>query len=149
DGGSVAFWHELLRPRKHVALDLRDREDNPYFRRYVESRGLSGRIETYWKTDQADQARLREIVARGFDGPLDLVIDDASHLYGPTRASFEVLFPMLVPGGLYIIEDWAWGHWPGVIGPDHPWAGEEPLTTLVVKLVEVVGTGRIGGATHP
>ena len=38
--------------------------------------------------------------------PLDLVIDDASHLYGPTMASFEVLFPRLRPGGLYVIEDW-------------------------------------------
>ena len=74
-----------------------------------------------------------------FDGPLDLVIDDASHFYGPTLASFETLFPLLTPGGLYIIEDWAWGHWPGFIVPDHPWAGT-PLTQLVVKIIEAAGT---------
>jgi hypothetical protein len=42
--------------------------------------------------------------------PVDLVIDDASHLYDESRASFETLFPLLHPGGLYIIEDWRWQH---------------------------------------
>ena len=121
DGGSTAFWYELFRPQKQVALDIQDQMDAPYFRRYVESRGLGGRIKTYWNTDQADQARLRTIVETEFDAPLDLVIDDASHLYRQTRASFEALFPLLAPGGLYIIEDWAWGHWsefssPGPVG---------------------------------
>ena len=42
--------------------------------------------------------------------PLDLVLDDASHALDPTRASFEVLFPRLAPGGLYAIEDWNADH---------------------------------------
>jgi hypothetical protein len=70
----------------------------------VKSRNFDGRIKTYWKTDQADKTRLRTIVETEFDGPLDLLIDDASHLYRQTRASFEALFPLLVPGGLSIIE---------------------------------------------
>jgi hypothetical protein len=111
DGGSVVFWNELFRPRKHVALDLAGRADSPYFRRYVESRGLSDGVRTFWRANQADKARLLEIAASEFDGPLDIVIDDASHLYGPTRASFEALFPLLAPGGLYLIEDWTWAHW--------------------------------------
>lgn len=69
------------------------------------------------------------------------MIDDASHLYRQTRASFEALFPLLRPGGLYIIEDWPWGHVPEYIAPDHPFfAGEEPLTRLVVELIEAAGT---------
>ncbi len=140
DGGSTAFWYELFRPQKMVALDIQDQTDTPYFRRYVESRGAGGRIKTYWKTNQADKARLRTIVETEFDAPLDLVVDDASHLYGQTRASFEALFPLFVPGGLYIIEDWAWGHWPEFISPSHPWAGEESLTRLVVELIEAAGT---------
>ena len=42
--------------------------------------------------------------------PLDLVVDDASHELDLTRQSFNMLFPLLRPGGLYIIEDWGWGH---------------------------------------
>jgi hypothetical protein len=54
-------------------------------------------------------------VAHEFSAPLDLVIDDASHIYGPTKASFQALFPLLRPGGLYLIEDWAWAHWPRLL----------------------------------
>jgi hypothetical protein len=62
--------------------------------------------------------------------PLDLVVDDASHLVGPTRASFNTLFPRLRPGGFYIIEDWSWAHvgW----GTHRP--GEMPLTVLVFEI---------------
>lgn len=140
DGGSVAFWHELFRPQKHIGVDLMDRSDSSYFKSYVESRGLSERVKTFWKTNQADKPRLRDLVAKEFDGPLDLVIDDASHFYGPTLASFEALFPLMAPGGLYIIEDWAWGHWREFTGMDHPWVKEVPPTRLVVELIEATGT---------
>jgi len=140
DGGSTVFWNEALRPEKHVSIDLTKREDSPYFRRYIKSRRLGDRIKTIWGIDQSDKAQLRSLVAKYLDGNLDMVIDDASHLYWPTRASFEALFPLCVPGGLYIIEDWAWGHWPGFITPDHPWANEEVPTRLVTELIEAAGT---------
>src|SRR5207237_7250205 len=75
-----------------------------------------------------------------FDGPLDLVIDDASHQYEPTRSSFETLFPLLRTGGLYIIEDWAWAHWVEYQTPDHLWADWQPLTNLVTEIIEALGT---------
>jgi hypothetical protein len=84
-----------------------------------------------------------------FSGPLDLIIDDASHMYGLTKTSFETLFPLLRPGGLYIIEDWAWGHWQEFQAQDHPWAKETPLTKLVFELVETIGTGRANSSHHP
>jgi hypothetical protein len=87
DGGSVAFWFECLQPRKHVAIDIQQKQDSAYFRRYVGARGVGARIATYWGVDQADGPRLRKIAAREFDSPLDLVVDDASHLYEPTRRS--------------------------------------------------------------
>jgi hypothetical protein len=140
DGGSIAFWHELFRPHKHIGVDLMNRSDSPYFRQYVAAGGLSDRIKTFWGTNQADKKRLRELVETELDGRLDLVIDDASHLYAPTLASFETLFPLLPPGAKYIIEDWAWGHWPEFIQPSHAWARQVPLTNLVVQLVEALGT---------
>lgn len=140
DGGSVAFWFELFQPHKHVGVDLTRREDSRYFRRYLAGRGLEQRIATHWGVDQADRTRLRALVTQEFDGPLDLVIDDASHLYAPTKASFETLFPLLRPGGLYLVEDWAWAHWPEFHAPRHPWATERPLTDLVVELVEAAGS---------
>ncbi|HYL97859.1 MAG TPA: hypothetical protein VEZ90_02810, partial [Blastocatellia bacterium] len=46
DGGSTAFWFEHLRPERMVAVDLQDREDSTYFRKYVSTRGLESRLIT-------------------------------------------------------------------------------------------------------
>jgi SAM-dependent methyltransferase len=143
DGGSVAFWFEYFNPEKHVGVDVQQKEDSPYFKRYKSSRGLEQRIRTYWGIDQGDSAKLRDIVQVEFHGPLDLVIDDASHMYDLTKKGFETLFPLLRPGGLYIIEDWAWGHWPEFQTPDHPWFGEIPLTRLIFELTAATGSCRI------
>jgi len=142
DGGSTAFWFELLRPERLAAVDLQDREDSAYFRRWISARGLAGRVTTHWRTDQADASALRAIVEKELGGRLDLVIDDGSHLETPTRASFEALFPLLPAGGLYLIEDWAWEHWPEFQAPDHFWAGEEGLGALVADLVAAAGSSK-------
>lgn len=140
DGGSAAFWFERFQPKKHVGVDLQPRQDSEYFRRYTKSRGLTDRLKTYWATNQADAGKLRTIVNREFDGPLDLIIDDASHIYEPTKRSFECLFPLLRPGGLYIIEDWAWEHWKELYTPSAALAKESGLTDLVCELVQATGT---------
>ncbi len=142
DGGSTALWYEALRPEKLVAIDLLERGDSPYFRRYLDDRELRDRIVTHWGVNQADRLALLEIVDKDLGGKFDLVIDDGSHLYAPTRASFETLFPLLPPGGLYIIEDWAWEHWPEFQDPKNFWAGEESLKLLVDDLVAATGTSR-------
>jgi predicted O-methyltransferase YrrM len=142
DGGSAAFWYELFRPAKLISLDIRDGETTDYFRRYVESRGAEEKCKILWRIDQSDKRRLREIASTEFDGPIDLVIDDASHFYRPSRASFEALFPLVAPRGLYIIEDCAWGHWADFAPPDPAWSREVPLTRFVVELIEAVGTSR-------
>jgi len=138
EGGSVAFWFEILKPKKHIAIDLRASTDSKHFQKYVNSRGLNNRLKTYWDTNQADSARLKEIVKQEFDEQLlDLVIDDASHLYELTKISFETLFPLLRPGSFYIIEDWAWWHWKGL---EDYYADKIPLSQLIVELVEAAGT---------
>jgi hypothetical protein len=134
-GGSVALWYEVFRPRKHVAIDAADREDTRAFARWHE--GREDRVSTYWRVDQADQAALRGIASAEFSGQLDLVVDDCSHLYAPTKASFEALFPLLRTGGLYVIEDWAWAYSAEL---REAFSGERPLADLVVQLVAATGT---------
>jgi SAM-dependent methyltransferase len=149
DGGSVAFWFEYFNPDKQVGVDLQQKEDSQYFKRYKSSRGLDQRIRTYWGTDQGDSARLREIVQAEFEGSLDLVIDDASHIYDLTKRSFEALFPLLRPGGLYVVEDWAWGHWSEFQEPSHPWSNQTPLTRLIFELVAAAGSWENKRASEP
>jgi hypothetical protein len=89
-------------------VDWLEQEDPPLLRRYMEKRDVGGRLKTYWGIDQSDVGTLSNIALAEFDGAIDLVIDDASHQFGPTQASFTCLFPRLRPGGLYVIEDWNW-----------------------------------------
>lgn len=56
------------------------------------------------------EARQDDPALPGMVGPRELIVDDASHLGGPTTATFNLLWPCVTPGGYYVIEDW-WDHW--------------------------------------
>ena len=146
DGGSTVFWSEYFQPDKLVAIDWLQREDSEYFRRYVRSRDARDRLKTYWGVDQANAEGLREIVAREFTGPLDLVLDDGSHLPEETQTSFETLFPHLRVGGLYVIEDWNWELLPEFRDPGHVWASTDGLVGLVTNLARLAGSSQAIGA---
>ena len=89
--------------------------------------------------DQADRGRLARIADEVFgDAPLDLVVDDCSHLYEATRASFNELFPRLRVGGIYTIEDWNWTHEERVA---EMFADQVPLTRFILELMLVVASG--------
>jgi predicted O-methyltransferase YrrM len=109
-GGGVAMLALLADPKMLVAVDLSEQPIAP-LANFVEARGLTDRVKLHYGVDQADQSRLTELLDDAFGHEqLDVVIDDASHIYEPTRASFEVLFPRLRPGGVYLIEDWQTDH---------------------------------------
>jgi hypothetical protein len=63
---------------------------------------------------QADPAFLRRVVREM--GGLEVVLDDGSHVASDQRASFQTLWPLLSPGGLYQIEDLHTAYWPGYEG---------------------------------
>ena len=103
---------------------------------------LESKVRSYWGVDQADERGLLRIVEQEFGGKLNMVMDDASHFYEPTLTSFQILFPLLPSGGLYIIEDWAWEHWKEFHSLSHPWAGYQSPTQLIFELVEATGTSQ-------
>jgi predicted O-methyltransferase YrrM len=138
NGGSTAFLSQLARPKKLVAIDKKT-ETIGALDDYIATHGLQGAVKTYYGIDQADQSALHEIVDCEFGAePLDFVIDDASHLLHETSVSFNRLFPRLRRGGVYMIEDWAWGHYPSDAIPEPSeslWPTGAPLTVLVFELV--------------
>jgi hypothetical protein len=110
EGGSTAFMALYSDRHHHVAVDLREDPVEP-LDQLVSTRGMKERIITRYGVDQSDRATLEAIIVEQFgDAPLDLVIDDASHRVEPTRASFDLLFPRLRPGGVFVIEDWSGLH---------------------------------------
>jgi hypothetical protein len=75
--------------------------------------GCRGSVRPYYGTSQAAGDAIAPVLRENFGSSmLDLVVDDASHELDFTRRSFNMLFPLLRPGGLYVIEDWGWGHVP-------------------------------------
>lgn len=45
-------------------------------------------------------------------GPFDIIIDDGSHFNDDMKASFDLLFPLLKQGGIYVVEDLHCCYWP-------------------------------------
>lgn len=140
-GGSIVFWYQFFQPQKYVAIDILEQNQSDRLKHYIAAKGLDDRIKTYWSVNQQDSQRLRDIVAAEFEGMLDLVIDDASHFYAQTKRSFEILFPMLRAGGLYIIEDWAWELSESFRALGGSWSDDPGLTKLILECIRTIGNG--------
>lgn len=109
-GGGTALYAQVAKPRKLVALELAA-EPVEMLRSFIEVNDYGETVRPYYGVDQSDKARIEEILDAEFgDEPIDLVVDDASHRLDETRASFDILFPRVRPGGQYVIEDWNWEH---------------------------------------
>ena len=90
-GGSLRMWRTFF-PRSQVfAIDIEDKR--PHDERRI----------TTFQGSQDDERFLIDVADK--IGRIDLIIDDGSHVCRHVIKSFEVLFPRLVPGGLYVVED--------------------------------------------
>ncbi len=133
-GGSTALLAALARPDAMLAVELAE-ERIAALDTFLVREGLSDFVVAAFGIDQSDGPRLEQLVDETVGpAPLDLVVDDASHDVELTRLSFNVLFPRLRPGGLFVIEDWAWAH----AGYEATRPGAIPLTQLVFETVLTV-----------
>ena len=135
-GGSTALLALLAEPHDLIAIE-KSPEEVQALEDFIRDRNLTDVVHTHYGVDQADTDAVTSAVQRAIgSGEIDLVVDDASHLVGPTRVSFNALFPRLRPGGHYVIEDWSWAH----IGYGSHLPDEEPLTTVVFELIMALPT---------
>jgi hypothetical protein len=91
---SVRMWLDFFPQAQVIGLDVSDFSwfDHPRF--------------AFHRCDMDDRANIAAAAARM--PALDVVIDDASHASHHQQFAFLELFPKLVSGGLYIIEDLRW-----------------------------------------
>lgn len=139
-GGSFVFLDQLLQPEKISAVEL-STTPLPALDKYVAAN--KDRARLYYGTSQDDAKKLKEIVNADFGGELDLVVDDASHFYEQTKTSFKTLFPLIRPGGLYIIEDWSWSFQDDFQDPDSPWSSAASPANLLIELMEDMTRGNL------
>lgn len=127
-GGSLRLWRDYFPEGRILGVDQSPLPD------------LGERILTY--TGKQDNAGLLQHISDTRTGGLgwDFVIDDCSHLRGPTEISFQTLWPYVRAGGWYCIEDWGTGYWPSVDGalyhPNHA----SGMVGFVKSLVDEVAT---------
>jgi hypothetical protein len=120
-GGSLRMWQRYFRRGLIYGLDIfPKRIDEP---RIAAIRG-----------DQNDRELLGELAAR--IGPLDIVIDDGSHVNEHVLTSFNALFPHVRQGGLYVIEDLQTSYWPAYGGEDQDLASPRTSMGFLKSLVD-------------
>jgi len=135
-GGSYVFLDKLFKPRRMSAVEISPQPVAPllqYLSR-TENRFV------HFGTSQCDGEILGQIVLGELADELDLVVDDASHTYEETKKSFEFLFPLLRPGGIYAIEDWSWAHYPDYQSPDAPFSKRHALSNLLFEQIMLLGS---------
>lgn len=122
--------------KKIVAIDFRP--PTKIILDHIKRAKLRSRVKLYGNVDQGDRVALRNVLDKEFgDQPLDLIMDDCSHEYPQTKASFEATFGYLKPGGKFVIEDWGWAHWLG----DHwqsdksQYHGKPAMTNILFEII--------------
>ncbi|MDD9921811.1 MAG: hypothetical protein OXQ92_05960 [Boseongicola sp.] len=91
---SIRMWLEFFSEARITGLDVSD------FSWFEHDRF------NFVRCDMDERANIRD--AADQVGPVDIVIDDASHASHHQQYAFLELFPKVTSGGLYIIEDLRW-----------------------------------------
>jgi hypothetical protein len=138
-GGSAPFLHRFFDAHRIVCVDLMPSAPMP-LEKYKSSLPTDI-LRTHYRINQADREAMTRVLEEGFSVPIDLVVDDASHFYEETKATFEIAFPYVRPGGYYVIEDWDWSHSDAAQQTDHIWAHKSSLTNLIFELIVILGPG--------
>ena len=111
-GESLRMWKAYFRKSQIHGLDIHDK-------RYHTER----RITTH-QASQVDGPFLRALSQNV--GGFDIVIDDGSHINQHVIETFEILFPLLKPDGIYAIEDLQSSYWAELQGQH--WGGSLDLS---------------------
>lgn len=101
NGGSLATWQELFPQGTVAGVDISEYAIWP-----------EGTIKIVTSQDNPE---LPEILSN-YEIEWDLIVDDASHDGTLTAATLELLWPLVSPGGFYVVEDWFVGY-PDYSGP--------------------------------
>ena len=101
-GASLRMWKAFFRKSRIVGIDLHDK-----------SHLSEPRIDVR----QCDQTDTEGLIRLSNEyGGFDIIIDDGSHMNDHVIRTFEVLFPLLRNGGIYVAEDIQTSYWPSFGG---------------------------------
>ncbi len=100
-GSSIRMWRDYFTQGTIIGVDLF--LDCPTAPQHLTD------LDVHLFQVSQDDPQLPQLVAPWC--PLNIVIDDCSHIPDKTMATFELLWPLLPTGGIYVIEDLGcWDH---------------------------------------
>ena len=111
-GESLRMWKAYF-PKSHIfGVDIYDKACHD-----------ETRIKTF-RGSQSDAEFLRRVADE--IGTIDIIIDDGSHFNDHVITTFKILFPLISPQGIYVVEDTQTSYWTEVDGVD--FGGSSDLT---------------------
>jgi len=118
-GGSLILWQQLFPDSGTiVGVDIDPMAVWP-----------DGTVQVVAQQDDPElPGRLSNLSPKGFD----LIVDDASHIGPPTYRTFLNLWPMVKPGGFYVIEDWCVGF------PTYP-TYDDSMMAMAMGMINLFG----------
>jgi len=95
NGGSLETWaNYFVNAKNIVGCDIDEKCKNLAFE--------DGRINVVVGNANSEETNSK---IRGLSNAFDIIIDDGSHISHDVLNSFFIYFPLLAPGGIYIVED--------------------------------------------
>lgn len=129
-GGSVVLFDLLFKPDRLAGVDVSKQEIAPLMSYLADKPDK----HAFFGTSQGDRDAMTDILETCFPDGVDLVVDDASHQLELSRETFNLCFPHVTPGGLYVLEDWSWSLNPKRQSQGALWFDEPSLVNLVIDL---------------
>ena len=116
-GGSLKMWKEFFPNGKVFGIDIH--------KSAIDTVKGEDRIQGFI-CDQSNRNQLQALMKQ--IGPVDIILDDGSHVMKHQQISLATLFPFVKPGGVYCIED------VHTSNPLYPTALGEKDATKILKL---------------
>lgn len=121
-GGSLRMWKSFFSRANIYGLDIHDKSPHDQHR-----------IKTF-KGSQVDKEFLLEMTQK--IGPIDIIIDDGSHINEHIITTFKILFPLLKSPGIYVVEDLQTSYWKEEYGGSEDLKAEFTAMNFLKSLVD-------------
>jgi hypothetical protein len=121
-GSSLRMWRAYFPKAMIYGIDIFDKKIHE-----------ETRIKTF-QGSQIDESFLEKLVEEM--EYVDIIVDDGSHVNEHVIKSFEILFPILSDGGIYVVEDTQTSYWPKFGGSTDEINSPETIMGFFKKLAD-------------
>jgi hypothetical protein len=110
-GGSLKIWRDYFPDAEIIGVD-----NDPRCENYIKNFPL-------FIGDQTDKKFMESL------GEFDVIVDDGGHKMSQQQDTFNIMFPNLKKGGLYVIEDLHTSYW-------EEFLDERPTTEFIKDMID-------------